>query len=139
MAVTCKWLQKGLEAMGKGLLGDLSSAANDITVNLVTDSWTPTQQTDASWAAISANEGSGAGYAAVVLTGKTVTSSALVIKFDADDADFGTCTVTFRYVTVRKSDYLIGYVDMGENKVYSASPCKVMWSATNGWGKITAS
>jgi hypothetical protein len=139
MAYTCKWYQKGLENLLKGNLGDLSSAANDITANFVTASYTPNQQSDASWAAISANEGSGSGYAAKVLANKTVTSSSLVIKWDADDLDWNPVTVTFRYLTVRKGDYLILYFDFGENKVYSAAECKIIFSSTNAVGKATAS
>jgi hypothetical protein len=91
---------------------------------LVTSSWTPNQDTNATWTSLSANEvANGGGYTThgKLLT-QTVARSGHVVTFDFDDQSWTSSTITAKYFVVvvdadvngalASTDHLIGYLDL---------------------------
>lgn len=81
--------------------GTIDLDSDTFRMVLVTNGWTPNQNTDVAWSNISANEVSGAGYTAngQLLT-CTVTQVANVMTFDCNDQTWSTSTITAKYAVI---------------------------------------
>ena len=91
-------------------------------VNLLRPSYTPSLA-HSTWADLSATQIADAGYAPVVLTGKTSVLSAGKVLWDCADINFGSnVTLTAKYVAIVKraagalavTDRIIGYCDLND-------------------------
>lgn len=140
MAVTAKLYGKFIENLAKKQI-DL---VNDtIKVMLCTSSYTPDQDTHEHKADVT-NEITGTGYTAggVALANKTVTYTGAtnVLKFDADDAQWTSSTLTFRTAVIydATTNDLIGYVDYGSDKSSEAGTVTIPWD-TAGIFTLTVS
>lgn len=92
---------------------------------LVTETYTPTVDTDATYADVSANEVTGTGYTQFgnLLT-PTVTRSGGTITFDCDDQSWVSSTITAKYAvivhnvdgtgTIASTDQLVCYSDLDD-------------------------
>ena len=119
-------------------LMDLGNGNDTIKCMLCTSTYTPNQDTHDFKNDIT-NEVSGAGYTA---TGETLANQAVsittrVTKFDADDVQWASSTITARYAVLYDatpgSDAtrpLILYVDFGEDKVSDNGTFKIAWNAS---------
>lgn len=97
--------------------------ANDtIVAVLLSPSYTPSLA-HSTWADLSATQIADAGYAPVVLTGKTSVLSAGKVLWDCADINFGSnVTLTAKYVAIVKraagalagTDRIIGYCDLND-------------------------
>jgi len=88
------------------LNGSIDLDTDALRMVLVTDSYTPNQNTHDTWADVSANEATGTGYTA---SGKLLTASLAlasnVVTLDADDQTWTSSTITAKYaVIVRDAD-----------------------------------
>jgi hypothetical protein len=117
-----------------------------INVALVSDSYTPNQDTDQFWSDVVAYEVSGIGYTAdgETLIDKTVTytGSTNTLKLDAGDVVWADSTISARYAVVYKvggteeTSPLLGYIDYGVEKESVTGPFIITW-ATAGILTIT--
>lgn len=117
--------------------GSFDFNVDTYVMTLVTNSYTPSPNTDAQWSAVSANEVStGSGYTAggVVLSGVSSTLSGATVTFTCAAPTWLSFSATFRYaVIVRRAggslastDLLLCYVD-----------CSGGGSLTGGGGTLT--
>lgn len=123
------------------LSGTIDLDTDVIKVALVGSAYTPDATHD-EWADVSANEITGTNYTAggVALTGKAVTLSGAVAKFDADDAQWPGLTATFRRAVIYaevarngKTNPLIAHVllDSTDVDIVCASvDYRVIWSTS---------
>ncbi|MFF7555536.1 hypothetical protein ACFZA9_21920 [Streptomyces olivaceus] len=104
----------------KAFGGQINYTSDSIKIALVGSGYTPNRNTQGAWSTVSPYEVSGAGYTAggQALTGKTLTYSSYVLKFDADDATWTGLTANVRYAVIYDDSAsgkpLIGYVNIGE-------------------------
>ena len=145
MTVSAKWYGKAfLAAFNK----EIDWAADDIRMALTTDSYTPDQDAHDYFDDIT-NEVEGAGYTAngTALASLAITynSTSDVIKLDADDATWGSSTITARYAIIY--DYesaadatspLMVYIDFGEDKASSGGDFTISFAST-GIATVTVS
>lgn len=134
---------------GKGLVhltsGDFAwSADHTINCALLSGQYIPDEETDELWGDISAYEAEGTGYTQVTLTGKAVTYYAVPkeIWYSAtNNIEYAEITISCRYIAfyvnsgTAETSYLVGWIDLGENKVIAAAPFTFTWS-TNGIFRI---
>lgn len=128
---TVKWYGTAINKMATK---SINWTSDTIKVALVTSSYTPDQDTDATWSNVSANEVSGTGYTA---GGKTLASKTLTYDastntwvFDAADAVWTGLTATFRYAVIydtTATNALICYIDFGSNQVSTATDTTLKW------------
>jgi len=119
-------------------LMDLGNANDTIKVMLCTSTYTPSQDNHAFKDDIT-NEVSGSGYSATgaTLANQAVTTTARVTKFDADDVEWTSSTITARYAVIYDatpgSDAarpLLLYIDFGEDKSSENGTFKIQWNAS---------
>jgi hypothetical protein len=151
MAATTKWYGLSLEKSFTSTATDRINWTTDtIKVALVTNSYTPNQDTDnyANLAGFTTNELSGGGYSRQTLGTVTLTydGASNTVRFKAADAVFGAAfTGTFRYAVVFKdtgaaaTSPLIAYVDFGADQTISAGTFTINWDTTDGVVRIVAS
>lgn len=136
------------QAIAKALNKEVSWTADNIKVALVKDTWVPSQDTNAYWADIVANEATGTGYTAggATLASKTLTYDAPtnVTKLAAANSQWPASTLTARYAVIyddspstNATKPVLGYVDFGANQSTSNTTFEVVWSAA-GIFAITA-
>lgn len=128
------------EALIEGLI-DLDT--DTFVVTLHTSSYSPAQNTHATWADVSASEVSGTGYTAggVALSSVTSSSSGAVVTFDAADVSWPSSTITAKYAVITKraggslvsGDRLLAYVDLdsgGGSVSSTAATFTIQWNAS---------
>lgn len=136
------------QALSKALNKEISWPNDNIKVALVSDSWTPSQDTNSYWGDVSSNEVSGTGYVAggATLASKTMTYDGATnkTKLSAANAQWPASTITARYAVVYDdtpstdaSKPLLGYVDFGANQSTSSTTFEIVWSAA-GIFELTA-
>jgi len=141
MAYTAKWYGLGLKAL---LNGTTDIDTDTLKCALLDNTYTPNQDTDETWAGISANEEDGTGYTAggVELTSVTLTYTGATntLSYDATDPSWSDSTITARYAVFYSSTsgYLISYIDFGEDKTSTAGLFKIELDPA-GIGKIMLS
>lgn len=111
-----------------------------IKVALLSNSYTPDQDTHDYFNDVSAYEVTGTGYTTggATLASKTITydSGSNVITLDAADTTWSSSTITARYAVVygstgtASSSPLIGYVDFGSDQSSSNGNFTITWDAT---------
>lgn len=149
MAVTAKWYGKALEGQwGATSARRVDWATDTIKVALTTSSYSPNQDTHDFFDDIT-NEVSGDGYTAggATLGTKSVNydSSTNVTSLRAATSSWTNATFTCRYAVIYKdtgssaTSPLMGYVDMGADNTISTGTFSLVWDATDGVLKITAS
>lgn len=145
MAVTASWYGKGLQHV---LAGDVAWGSNTIKVALTTSTYTPDIDTHEFFSTHVTNEVVGSGYTAggVTLTTKTNSYDAANNRavLDADNVTWNPSTITARRaiiyvagVTPGTNDYLLGWVDFGQDESSSASEFTIVWDST-GILRLTA-
>lgn len=111
------------EGLLKVIDGTIDPDTDALRMVLVTSTYTPNQNTDTAWSAISANEVSGTGYTA---NGKlltcTTSRASNVITLDCDDQSWTSSTITAKYAvimhdangdgTIASTDVPLFYVDL---------------------------
>jgi len=116
--------------------GNIDFDTNAIKVALLTSSYSPAQDTDETWAGISANEIAGTGYTAggATLANKTLTYTAgtNVLKVDADNVSWTTATFVARVMVIYDSatGYLIAYSDFAADKSVEAGTFTIEFNAS---------
>jgi hypothetical protein len=141
MAVTAKMFSNAPHLAYHGLIADLASAGTTVKCCLLTATATPSQESWAHYSDVD-NEvsSSGTGYTTggAELGTKTLTETAKVTKFDADDALWQTSTISAAYAvvydattTVSTTQPLLVLVDFGGTFSSTAGDFKITWS-TNG-------
>ena len=135
MAVTAKVYSH----LPYSLASKLANLETDtIKCMLCTSSYTPSQD-DHDFKDDVDNEVSGTGYTAggATMANNAVSISTTVTKFDGDDVQWTTSTLTARYAVLYDStpgsdatDPVIGYVDFGEDKSSEAGTFKLVWNAS---------
>lgn len=129
----------------------LNLNAGTYVMALLTNSYTPAPNTDATWTNISANElATGAGYTAggVVLGSVTFTLATATATFTSASATWSSATFTCRYAVIvnraggslASSDKLVGYVDLtGGGSVTGQGGQFVVSPNASGWFTVTHS
>ena len=136
MAVTAKWYGN---ALLKALNKEVDWDTDTIKVALVTDSYTPDQDTHDYFNDVTNELSTGDGYTAggATLGTKTIgyTADGNVIKLDAADVTWANSTITARRAIIyvdtgdAETSVLLGYVDFGADQVSSAGNFTIAWSA----------
>lgn len=112
-------------------------ATDTLVMTLLTNSYTPAPNTDATWTTISANEvATGGGYTAggVVLSGVTDTLSTATVTFTCTAPTWATFTAVFRYaVIVRRAGGALAGTDL----LLCYCDCSGGGSLTGGGGTLT--
>jgi hypothetical protein len=128
--------------IGKALNKEVDWDSDTIKVALLTNSYTPNQDTHDYFDDVAAFEVSGAtGYTAsgITLTNKTNTYNGTtnVIVLDADDVTWSSSTITARYAVIYNATPstnatrpLVGYVDFGSDQSSSNGNFTITWDAT---------
>lgn len=145
MAVTAllygSFLSNALGGVAAGTAPNIDYLSDDIRVALVTNAYTPAQDTHDFWDDVVADEAAGTGYTAngAALGTKTLdyTAGTNVIKGDAADTSWAASTVTARYAVLYDrtpgadaTRPLIGYVDFGADVSTTAGTFTITWSAS---------
>jgi hypothetical protein len=127
--------------LSQALNKEIDWDTDTIKVALLTNAYTPNQDSHNYLDDVVANEVSGTGYTAggYTLANKTNTYNAgtNVIVLDADDVTFASSTITARYAVVydatpatNATRPLIGYVDFGSDQSSSNGNFTITWDAT---------
>lgn len=127
--------------LSQALNKEIDWDTDTIKVALLTNAYTPNQDTHNYFDDVSANEVSGTGYTGggITLTNKTNTynGASNVIVLDADDVTWSSSTITARYAVVYDASPatnatrpLIGYVDFGSDQSSSNGNFTITWDAT---------
>ena len=126
----------------KALNKEVDFDSDTIKVALLTNAYTPNQDTHDYFDDVVANEvAATGGYTSggITLANKTITydSGTNVIKLDADDVTWSASTITARYAVVYDASPasdatrpLIGYVDFGSDQSSSSGNFTITWDAT---------
>lgn len=126
----------------KALNKEVDFDSDTIKVALLTNAYTPNQDTHDYFDDVVANEvAATGGYTAggITLANKAITydSGTNVIKLDADDVTWSASTITARYAVVyddtpatNATKPLIGYVDFGSDQSSSSGNFTITWDAT---------
>lgn len=114
-------------------LGAVNLTSDTIGVTLL-DSNHAFSATDASWAAVSANEATGTGYTAggATLAGSAVSVVGNTMIWDATDVSWAASTFTAAHVilySITNSSSLIASLDLGGNQSASNGTFTVEWSS----------
>jgi len=135
MAVTAKVYSH----LPYALANKLANLETDtIKVMLCTSSYTPDQDAHDFKDDVT-NEVTGTGYTAggAAVANNTVSISTTVTKFDGDDAEWTSSTITARYAVLYddtpvgdSAKPVIAYVDFGENKSSENGTFKLVWNAS---------
>lgn len=136
----------GKESLLTDNVNQIDWASDTIVAVLLGTGYTPLA-THSTYADMSAQVIADAGYAPVVLTGKTSVNTAGTILWDCADISFGTnVSLTAKYVAIVKraagalagSDRLIGYCDLnvGGGLTVSSTNSTFQVSTTNGLFEI---
>ena len=138
MAVTAKaFSNMPLNALKK-LITDLNDAGTTIRYMLLTSSASPNQETWNDKADVT-NEVSGTGYTAggAALANKAVTEATRVTKFDADDVEWTSSTITARYAVLydgtpaaEADQCLLIWLDFGADKSSENGTFKIQFNAS---------
>ena len=129
------------QALAKALNKEIDWDTDTIKVALLTNAYTPNQDSHDYLDDVVANEVSGTGYTSggYTLANKTNTynASTNVIVLDADDVTWSSSTITARYAVVYDASPatnatrpLIGYVDFGSDQSSSNGNFTITWDAT---------
>ncbi|MBA7583322.1 hypothetical protein ES708_25264 [subsurface metagenome] len=133
MAVTAKAFSVMPLSALKKLINDLNAAGTVVKCALYTDAAAPTQEM-ANKTALDAvcTEVSGTGYTAggATLANKAVTEATRVTKFDADDVEWTSSTLTAMYAVLYETENLLIWVDFSENKSSENGTFKIQWNAS---------
>ena len=117
--------------------GSFNLASDTLVMTLLTSSYTPAPNTDATWTTISANEVStGSGYTAggVVLSGVSDTLSSATVTFTCTAPTWASFSAVFRYaVIVRRAGGALAGTDL----LLSYCDCSGGGSITGGGGTLT--
>ena len=127
--------------LSQALNKEIDWDTDTIKVALLTNAYTPDQDSHNYLDDVVANEVSGTGYTAggYTLANKTNTynSGSNVIVLDADDVTWSSSTITARYAVVYDASPatnatrpLIGYVDFGSDQSSSNGNFTITWDAT---------
>jgi len=127
--------------LSQALNKEIDWDTDTIKVALLTNAYTPNQDTHNYYDDVSSNEVSGTGYTGggITLTNKTNTynGASNVIVLDADDVTWSSSTITARYAVVydaspatNATKPLIGYVDFGSDQSSSNGNFTITWDAT---------
>jgi hypothetical protein len=127
--------------LSQALNKEIDWDTDTIKVALLTNAYTPNQDTHNYYDDVSGNEVSGTGYTGggVTLTNKTNTynGASNVIVLDADDVTWSSSTITARYAVVydaspatNATKPLIGYVEFGSDQSSSNGNFTITWDAT---------
>lgn len=127
--------------LSQALNKEIDWDTDTIKVALLTNAYTPNQDSHNYLDDVVANEVSGTGYTAggYTLANKTNTynSGTNVIVLDADDVTWASSTITARYAVVydatpatNATRPLIGYVDFGSDQSSSNGNFTITWDAT---------
>ena len=127
--------------LSQALNKEIDWDTDTIKVALLTNAYTPNQDSHNYFDDVVANEVSGTGYTSggYTLANKTNTynSGTNVIVLDADDVTFASSTITARYAVVydatpatNATRPLIGYVDFGSDQSSSNGNFTITWDAT---------
>ena len=141
MAVTGKIYPLGIV---RAYAGDINADSDTIKCALLTSSYSPNLQGHQTWAdsTVYGKEVSGTGY---VAGGKTLTGVTLglkagtaIMQFWTNDCEWASSTITARYAVIydATTNYLICYIDFGENKSSVNGLFKLDFSATEGTFQI---
>ncbi len=126
----------------KALNKEVDFDSDTIKVALLTNAYSPNQDTHDYFDDVVANEvAATGGYTAggITLANKAITYDAgtNVIKLDADDVTWSASTITARYAVVyddspatNATKPLIGYVDFGSDQSSSSGNFTITWDAT---------
>lgn len=125
----------------KALNKEIDWDSDTIKVALLSNAYTPNQDTHDYYDDVSANEVSGAGYTTggITLASKSITydGATNVIVLDAADVTWSSSTITARYAVVyddspatAATKPLIGYVDFGSDQSSSSGNFTITWDAT---------
>jgi len=144
MAVTAKMYG---QALLKALSKEIDFLVDTIKVALLSNAYTPNQDTDDYWDDISTHQVTGTAYVAggdtLVGKGLTYDGPSNTIKLDATDTTWAASTITARYAVVYvdtgapSTSALICYVDFGQDEVSSNGDFKITWHV-NGIATIVA-
>lgn len=126
--------------MARAFNGEVDYDTDTIKVALLSQEYTPNQDTHQVWSDVSSNEVTGTGYTAggATLSNKTVTydGSNNVTVLDADDVTWGSSTITARYAVIYDDNgaapnekVLMGYVDFGMNQASTNGNFTLTWDA----------
>jgi hypothetical protein len=121
--------------------------SDTIKVALLTNAYTPNQDTHDYYDDVVANEVTGTGYTAggATLAGKTITYDGAnnVTVLDANDVTWASSTITARYAVIyddsgatNAQKALIGYVDFGSDQSSTNGNFTITWDA-NGIARFT--
>lgn len=142
---------------GQAFLGQWSATAarrvdwvgDTIKVALCTATYTPNQDTDVFYTALTNEVANGNGYTTggVALAGKSTSydSATNETRLLASASSWTTATFTYRYAVVYKdtgagaTSPLIAYFDTGGNQTVTLGTETITWDATFGVVKVTAS
>lgn len=144
MAVTAKWFGLAIaQAFGgtaAGTAPNIDWLSDTIKVQLHTSSFTPDQDTMDFQNDLTNEVANGNGYTTggATLANKTLsyTGATNVIKFDADDVQWTSSTITARYAVIvdttpgsSATNPVLGYVDFGADVVSSNGTFTITWDA----------
>lgn len=127
--------------VAKAFNKEIDLDSDTIKVALLTNAFTPNQDTQDYFDDVVAQEVAGTGYTAggVTLTNKTVTYDAATntFIFDADDVVIANSTITARYAVVYDASPstnatrpLIGYVDFSSDQSSTAGNFTITWDSS---------
>lgn len=144
MAVTAQWYGLGFEKSFTSTgTDDIEWTTDTIKVALVTNSYTPNQDTDnyANLSGFTTNELTGGGYARQTLGSKTLTydTATNTIRFKAADPSWTAFTsAAFRYAVIFKdtgsaaTSPLLGLVNFGADQAISSGTFTINFDTTDG-------
>lgn len=127
--------------LSKSLNKEVDWDTDTIRVALLSNAYTPNQDTHDYFDDVSGNEVTGTGYTqgGIALTNKTNTynGGTNTIVLDADDVTWSSSTITARYAVIYNASPatnatrpLIGYVDFGSDQSSSNGNFTITWDAT---------
>jgi hypothetical protein len=127
--------------LSQALNKEIDWDTDTIKVALLTNAYTPNQDTHNYFDDVVANEVTGTGYTAggATLANKSnsYNSSTNVITLDADDVTWSSSTLTARYAVIYDASPatnatrpLVGYVDFGSDQSSSNGNFTITWDAT---------
>lgn len=125
----------------KALNKEVDWDSDTIKVALLSNAYTPNQDTHDYYDDVSGNEVTGTGYTTggITLASKTITydGATNVIVLDAADVTWSASTITARYAVVyddtpatAATKPLIGFVDFGSDQSSSSGNFTITWDAT---------
>lgn len=147
MAISAKMYGQMLQ---KALHKEIDYSSDTIKVALVTNAYTPNQDTDDYWNDVNTNEvANGNGYTTggIALANKvnSYNASTNIIKLSGDAVSWSNATITARYAVIyddtpatAATKPLLGYVDFGADQSSSSGNFTITWD-TAGIFQITVS